>query len=87
MYICNSSRFITCNNIKESGTFTSHVAKERFKINHHCNCNSKLLIYLLAFKVCVKLISLGTDGATISTVNVKQKEETIICENIYMIIF
>ena len=41
---CNSPRCITCNNIKECNTFTSHVTKETFKMNHHFNCNSKCLI-------------------------------------------
>ena len=33
------------------------------------------------------LISLCTDGTTLRTANVKQKEDKIICKNIYMIIF
>ena len=33
------------------------------------------------------LISLGADGTIIRTANVKQKEEKIICKNIYMVIF
>ena len=90
---CNSPRCLICKNIKECDTFTSHVTKETFKINHHFNCNSKCLIYLFSCKVCGNnmldglLISLGTNGTTIRTVNVKQKEEKIICKNIYMIIF
>ena len=51
---CNSPRYLTCNNIKECDTFTSHVTKETFKINHHFNCNSKCLIYLFSCKVCEK---------------------------------
>ena len=51
---CNSPRCLTCNNIKECDTFTSHVTKETFKINHHFNCNSKCLIYLFSCKVCGK---------------------------------
>ena len=51
---CNSLRCLTCNNIKECDTFTSHVTKETFKINHHFNCNSKCLIYLFSCKVCGK---------------------------------
>ena len=51
---CNSPRCLTCNNIKECNTFTSHVTKETFKINHHFNCNSKCLIYLFSCKVCGK---------------------------------
>ena len=51
---CNSPSCIICNNIKECNTFTSHVTKETFKINHHFNCNSKCLIYLFSCKVCGK---------------------------------
>ena len=51
---CNSLHCLTCNNIKEFDTFTSHVNKETFKINHHFNCNSKCLIYLFSCKVCGK---------------------------------
>ena len=51
---CNSPRCLTCNNVKECDTFTSHVTKETFKINHRFDCNSKCLIYLLSCKVCGK---------------------------------
>ena len=51
---CNSPRCLTCNNIKECDTFTSHVTKETFKINHHFNYNSKCLIYCFSCKVCAK---------------------------------
>ena len=51
---CNSPRCLTCNNIQECNTFTSHVTKETFKINHRFNCNSKCLIYLFSCKVCGK---------------------------------
>ena len=51
---CNSPRCLTCNNVKECDTFTSHVTKETFKINHRFDCNIKCLIYLLSCKVCGK---------------------------------
>ena len=51
---CNSPRCLTCNDVKECDTFTSHVTKETFKINHRFDCNSKCLIYLLSCKVCGK---------------------------------
>ena len=58
----DSPRCITCNNIKECDTFTSHVTKETLKINHHFNCNSKCLIYLFPCKVCGKqYVGLTTD--------------------------
>ena len=45
---------ICCNNIEETYTFTSTIAGESFKINHHLCCNDKCLIYLLTCKVCKK---------------------------------
>ena len=51
---CDSPCCLTCNNIKECDTFTSHVTKEMFKTNLHFNCNSKCLIYLFSYKVCGK---------------------------------
>ena len=50
----NSSRCLTCNNIKKCDTFKSHVTKETFKIDHHFNCISKCLICLFSCKVCGK---------------------------------
>ena len=51
---CNNPRCLTCKNVQECDTFTSHVTKESFKINHRFNCNSKCLVYLLSCKVCGK---------------------------------
>ena len=51
---CNTPRSFTCNNMKECDTFTSHVTKETFKINHHFNCNSKCLVYVFSCKVYEK---------------------------------
>ena len=51
---CNSPRCPTCYNTEECDTFTSHITKETFKINHNFNCNIKCLIYLFACKVCGK---------------------------------
>ena len=92
---CNSPRCLTCNNIKECDTFTSHVTKETFKINHHFSCNSRCLIYLFSCKVFGKQY-VGSiadkfmyqwNNFTIRTAKVMQKDEKIICKNIYMIIF
>ena len=92
---CNGPRCLTCNNIKECDTFTSHVTKETFKINHHFSCNSRCLIYLFSCKVFGKQY-VGSiadkfmyqwNNFTIRTAKVMQKDEKIICKNIYMIIF
>ena len=48
---CNRTRGLTCNNITECNTSTSHVTKETFKINHHFKLSSKCLIYLFSGKV------------------------------------
>ena len=90
---CNSPRCLTCSNIKQCDTFTSRVTKQTFKINYHFNRKSQCLIYLFSCKVCgnnmspLLLIRLGTNWGTIRTANIKEKEEKIICENIYRIIF
>ena len=92
---CNSPCCLTCNNVKEYDTFTSHVTKETFKINHHFSCNSRCLIYLFSCKVFGKQY-VGSiadkfmyqwNNFTIRTAKVMQKDEKIICKNIYMIIF
>ena len=40
-----------CLNISETDTFDSFQAKQKYKINHHLNCNEKGLINLLSCKV------------------------------------
>ena len=41
-----------CLNVSETDTFESFQTKQKYKINHHLNCNDKCLIYLLSCKVC-----------------------------------
>ena len=53
-YKCGNFRWLVCDNIEETDTFTSTVTGEPFKINHHLCCNDKCLIYLLTCKVCKK---------------------------------
>ena len=53
-YKCGNLRYLVCNNIEETDTFTSTVTGESLKINHHHCCNDKYLIYLLTCKVCKK---------------------------------
>ena len=43
-----------CHNIQNSDTFQSSMTNETFIINHHLNCDSKCLIYLLTCKTCSK---------------------------------
>ena len=51
---CKFQRCLTCKNVQECDTSSSFVTKESFKINHHFDCNSKCLIYLITCKVCSK---------------------------------
>ena len=49
---CNGNRCQVCLNVSETDTFESFQTKQKYKINHHLNCNDKCLIYLLSCKVC-----------------------------------
>ena len=49
---CTGKRCLVCLNINETDTFESFQTKQKYKINHHLNCNDKCLIYLLSCKVC-----------------------------------
>ena len=49
---CNGKRCQVCLNVRETDTFESFQTKQKYKINHHLNCNDKCLIYLLSCKVC-----------------------------------
>ena len=50
---CKFQRCLTCKNVLECNTSFSFVTKV-FKINHHFDCNSKCLAYLMLCKVCGK---------------------------------
>ena len=41
-----------CLIINERDSFESCQTKQKYKINHHLNCNRKLLIHVLSSKVC-----------------------------------
>ena len=53
IYICGRKCEV-CHNIQNSDTFQSSMTNETFIINHHLNCDSKCLIYLLTCKTCSK---------------------------------
>ena len=42
---CNSKRYQVCLNINETDTFESFQTKQKYKINHHLNCNDNCLIF------------------------------------------
>ena len=48
---CGKIRCENCFNIKETEIFQSFVTKEVYKINHHFQCDSKCVIYLISCKV------------------------------------
>ena len=66
---CNGEHCQVCLNIIETDTFDSFQTKQKYKINHHLNCNNKCLIYLLPCKVCGlqcdKLINFASAGKII----------------------
>ena len=49
---CNGKRCQVCLSINKTDTFESFQTKQKYKINHHLNCNDKCLIYLFCSKVC-----------------------------------
>ena len=44
---CNGKRCQVCLNINETDTFEPFQTKQKYKVNHHLNCNDKCLIYCL----------------------------------------
>ena len=71
----NGKRCLVCLNINETDTFQSFQAKQKYKINHHLNCNDKCFIYFLSCKVC-GLIYVGstTDQFRFRWNNYKENE-------------
>ena len=51
---CKGKRCQTCDNVKETETFTSTTTGKTFKIIHKLNCNDKCLVYLITRNVCLK---------------------------------
>ena len=49
---CGSSKCGICKNVRETDEFTSTSNNVSYKINHHLNCNSNNVVYLLKCKVC-----------------------------------
>ena len=53
-YKCGKKRCEVWEVISETGTFSSTVTGENFKINHKFNCTDKCLVYLATCKICNK---------------------------------
>ena len=51
---CAENRCEVCDYVTDTGTFTSTVIGESFKINHQLNCDDICIIYLLTWKQCQK---------------------------------
>ena len=72
---CNGKRCRVCLNVNETDTFESFQTKQKYKINHHLNCNDKCLIYLLSCKVCgLQYVGLTTDKFRFRWNNYKENE-------------
>ena len=64
-----------CLNINETETFESFQTKQKYKINHHLNCNDKCLIYLLSCKVCgLQYVGSTTDKFCLHWINYKEND-------------
>ena len=68
---CNKSRCSACQNIQETDTFGCAVDGGQYNVNHHFNCDSKCMVYLLTCRVCTKnsllrqLMNFDLDGIII----------------------
>ena len=43
-----------CSNLKNTNTFKSKHSNEVYQINKNFNCNSKMVVYLIEFRICEK---------------------------------
>ena len=72
---CNGKRCQVCLNINETDTFESFQTKQKYKINHHLNCNDKCLIYLLSCKACgLQYVGSTTDKFRLRWNNYKEND-------------
>ena len=69
---CNGKRCQVCLNINETDTFESYQTKQKYKINHHLNCND---IYLLPCKACgLQYVGSTTDRFRLRRNNYKEND-------------
>ena len=74
-----------CLNIKETDTFESFQTKQKYKINHHLNCNHKSLVYLLSCKVCgLQYVGSTTDKFRFRWNNYKENDSKTLRREEYM---
>ena len=72
---CNGKCCQVCLNVNETGTFESFQTKQKYKINHHLNCNDKCLIYSLSCKVCgLQYVGFTTDKFRFCWNNYKEND-------------
>ena len=73
---CNGKRCQVCLNINETDTFESFQTKQKYKINHHFNCNDKCLIYFLSCKPCsLQYVGSTTDKFRLRWNNYKENDK------------
>ena len=78
---CNGKRCQVCLNIIEADTFDSFQTEQKYKINHHLNCNDKCLIYLLSYKVCgLQYVGSTTDKFRFRWKNYKENDRKALKE-------
>ena len=72
---CDGKHCLLCLNINETDTFEFFQTKQKYKINHHLNCNDKCLIYLLSCKVCgLQYVGSTTDKSRFRWNNYKEND-------------
>ena len=72
---CSGKRCQVCLNINETDTFEPFQTKQKYKINHHLNCNYKCLIYLLPCKACgLQYVGSTTDKFRLRWNNYKEND-------------
>ena len=73
--ISNGKRCQVCLSISKTCTFESSQTKQKYKINHHSNCNDKCLIYLLSCKGCdLQYVGSTTDKFRLGWNNYKEHD-------------
>ena len=49
---CGSGRCQVCQHLEPGDTFTSHIIRKKYSINHELDCNCSDVVYLISCKTC-----------------------------------